>query len=74
MSIECELVLKRNKSDNHASQKKKRKPNKHRADRCHDGNIKSLYVVRSVVKTEGEVENDDECVENVFRFHAKLQA
>ena len=32
-----------------------------------------LHVVRSVVKTEGEVESDDEYVEDVFRFHAKLQ-
>ena len=31
-------------------------------------------MVRSVVKAEGEVErDDDECVENVFRFYAKLQ-
>ena len=31
------------------------------------------HVVVSVVKTEGEVESDDECVESVFRFHVKLQ-
>ena len=31
------------------------------------------HVVRSVVKTEGEVERDNEYVVDVFRFHAKLQ-
>ena len=30
-------------------------------------------MVRSVVKTEDEVESDDERVKDVFRFHAKLQ-
>ena len=37
------------------------------------GIISGLHVVRSVVKTEGEVESDDECVENVIGFHAELQ-
>ena len=30
-------------------------------------------MVRSVVKTESEVESDDERVKDVFRFHAKHQ-
>ena len=30
-------------------------------------------MVRSAVKTEGEVESDDERVKDVFRFHAKHQ-
>ena len=34
---------------------------------------RNIYVVRRVVKTEGGVESDDECVEIVFRFHAELQ-
>ena len=31
-----------------------------------------LHVVRSVVKTEGNVENGDDGVEIVFSFHAEL--
>ena len=37
------------------------------------GKNSNLYAVRSVVKTEGEVESDDEYAEDVFRIHAKLQ-